>query len=413
MRIKPVARFLSGSLLALSLASSAFAADATFWVRDHVMQRATELVDAFNATHENKIKLTSIPADQYLSKIGSAVAAGQAPDLMAIDLIAVPKLTAAMQLTDITAEVKALPYFEALSPSHIRLASLDNKIYGVPFAGEGSFLLWNKGLFKKAGLDPEKGPQSWAEIKQSAKAVRALGGDTYGIWVAGNCAGCNAFTFLPYIWANGGDVLTADGTKPTFNTKGVREAFAFYNDLWKSGLMPPNAKSSDQFVEGFANGKTGMAMLGAFSIELIKSKYPDIDFGVTPIPGQTAGSWSSFAGGDTLAIPKGSARKAEAMAFVAWLTSKETQLAHYAKSGAVPVRTDLADNEYSAKEPRLIVATKAMAGGRTPYVVPYMEIFNSANGPFLRAVQKGVFEGKIDEALKEADSRITRILADE
>ena len=46
---------------------------------------------------------------------------------------------------------------------------------GVPFAGEGSFLLWNKGLFKKAGLDPEKGPQTWAEIKQSAKAVRALG----------------------------------------------------------------------------------------------------------------------------------------------------------------------------------------------------------------------------------------------
>lgn len=413
MRIKSVFRLISGGIAALALASPSYAADASFWVRDTVMQRATELVDAFNATHTTKIKLSSIPSEQYLSKIGSAVAAGQAPDLMAIDLIFMPKLTANDQLTDLTAELKALPYFASLSPSHIRLASYENKIYGVPFAGEGSVLLWNKGLFKKAGLDPEKGPQTWAEIRQDAAAVRALGGDIYGIWVAGNCAGCNAFTFLPYIWANGGDVMTADGKKATFNTKPVREAFVFYNDLWKNGLMPPNAKTSDQFVEGFANGKTGMTMLGAFSIELLKTKYPDIDFGVTAIPGQKAGSVSSFAGGDTLAVPKGSARKAEALEFVAWLTSKDTQLEHYAKSGAVPLRTDLADNEYSAKEPRLIVATNAMAGGRTPYVVPYGDIFNSGNGPFLGALQKGVFDGKIDEALQEADRRITKILADD
>ncbi len=413
MSIKSIIRLIGGGIAAVALASPSYSADASFWVRDHVAMRATELVDAFNATHTNKIKLTSIPADQYLSKIGSAVAAGKAPDLMAIDLIAMPKLTANDQLTDLTAEVKALPYFALLSPSHIRLATYENKIYGVPFAGEGSVLLWNKSLFKKAGLDPEKGPQTWAEIRKDAAAVRALGGDLYGIWVAGNCAGCNAFTFLPYIWANGGDVLSADGKKASFNTEPVREAFAFYNDLWKSGLMPPNAKTSDQFVEGFANGKTGMAMLGAFAIELLKSKYPDIDFGVTSIPGQKAGSWSSFAGGDTLAVPKGSARKAEALEFILWLTSKETQLAHYAKSNAVPLRTDLADNEFSAKEPRLIVATKSMAGGRTPYVVPYNDIFNSANGPFLGAIQKGVFEGKIDEALKEADRRVTKILADE
>ena len=39
-----------------------------------------------------------------------------------------------------------------------QLATVDGKVYGVGFTPDVSVLAWNKDLFAKAGLDPEKGP---------------------------------------------------------------------------------------------------------------------------------------------------------------------------------------------------------------------------------------------------------------
>ncbi len=187
-----------------------------------------KLVDAWNVDHPNKIEVTVIPAADYMTKVGASVAAGAPPDLMAVDLIYVPQFAAANQLTDITEMAKALPYFDKLSPSHVRLATYEDKIYGLPFNAEGSYLIYNKDLFTKAGLDPEKPPTTWAEIADAAKKITALGDDNYGFYFSGACAGCNAFTFLPLMWANGGDVLSADGKTATLTDPAVKAALEFY-----------------------------------------------------------------------------------------------------------------------------------------------------------------------------------------
>lgn len=110
-------------------------------------------------------------------------------------------------MTDISAKARALPFFSQLSPSHVRLSTYQSKIYALPFSAESSFLLYNKDLFKKAGLDPDKPPKTWAEIEQYAAKIRALGPGTYGFYFSGSCGGCNIFTFMPYTWASGGDIF--------------------------------------------------------------------------------------------------------------------------------------------------------------------------------------------------------------
>ena len=42
---------------------------------------------------------------------------------------------------------------------------MTGRIYALPMSADASVLLWNKKLFKQAGLDPEKGPTNWAEIE--------------------------------------------------------------------------------------------------------------------------------------------------------------------------------------------------------------------------------------------------------
>ena len=115
------------------------------------------------------------------------------------------------QLTELTELVNALPYSEELSPSHVRLGTgNDGDTYALPFKAEGSVLLYNKDLFREAGLDPDAPPTTWEEIYEAAEAITALGDDTYGYYFSGACAGCNAFTFMPLIWASEGDILSED-----------------------------------------------------------------------------------------------------------------------------------------------------------------------------------------------------------
>lgn len=386
----------------------------SFWTRDSNQEQVRALVDAWNEAHENKIEITVIPSAEYMTKVGASVGAGAPPDLMAVDLIYVPQFAAASQLTDITDLAKGLPYFEQLSPSHVRLATYDGKVYGLPFNAEGSYLIYNKGLFEQAGLDPENPPTTWAEIADAAAKIRALGDDIYGFYFSGACAGCNAFTFLPLIWANGGDVLSDDGLTATLTDPSVAGALELYRQMWADDLIPAGAQADTgtDFANAFTTGKIGMAGTGAFAINNIKTNFPDIDFGATFLPGAEGGA-SSFAGGDSIAIPAGSKYPNEAFEFIQWATSDEVQLEYYAALNNLPVRTDLAENEFFAADPRLTTAAEAMAMGKTPYTVVYNQLFNDANGPWLKMIQTAVFDGRVEEAVNTAQEEFTKILAEQ
>ena len=66
----------------------------SFWSRDSNRALVEALAEQWNATHDNQIEVTIIPASDYITKVGTAVAAGAPPDLLAIDLIYVPEFAA-------------------------------------------------------------------------------------------------------------------------------------------------------------------------------------------------------------------------------------------------------------------------------------------------------------------------------
>ncbi len=398
--------------LAISLPSSAQEpVTISFWSRDSAAALVQSLADAWNATHDNQIEVTLIPAAEYVTKLGTAIAAGEPPDLLAIDLIYVPQFAAAEQLTEIGDLAATLPFFDTLSPSHIRLATYEDGLYALPFNAEASVLIYNKDLFEQAGLDPEVPPTNWQEIYDDAVAISALGEDIDGFYFSGACAGCNAFTFLPLIWASGGDVLSEDATEATLTDPAVKAALEFYHQMWTEGLMPETATvdAGAEFLSVFFSGKIGMMGTGAFAISTIKNDHPEINFGITFLPGQEGGV-SSFAGGDSIGIPAGSAHVEEAFEFIEWALSEEVQLEMYAASASLPVRTDLAENEYFEEDPRLMTNAEAMAFGRTPYSLVYNQLFNDSNGPWLAMIQQAVFDGQIDEAIAAAQEQFTAIM---
>ena len=407
-------RLIIGSLALFSVVSGVWAQPITLslWSRDSDQALVTALVEDWNATHDNQIEPTIIPAAQFVTKFATAVAGGVGPDLVAIDLVYTPAFMEAGQLTDITEQAKSLPFFDKLSPSHVKLGTWsDGNIYALPFSAEGSVLGYNKDLFRQAGLDPDKPPTNWTDIEAAAKKITALGNDTYGYYFSGACAGCNVFGMLPLVWASGGDILSADYSQPTFTDPKVAAALEFFHRMYTEGVIPEGAKVDDgtDFLNAFTSGKIGMVGTGAFSIATLKTQYPDVDLGITFLPGQDGGR-SSFAGGDNIAIPTGSEHVDEAFEFIQWLLSDQVQLEQYAKNSQLPVRTDLAKNKYFAEDPRLTTATEAMALGKTPYSVVYNQLLNDNNGPWLQMLQDAIFGGDVKGATETAQGRAEQIM---
>lgn len=383
----------------------------SLWVRSSTVL-VEALVDEWNETHDNQIELTIIPAAEFVTKFSAAIAAGESPDIASIDLIYTPAYASENQLVDLTELVAELPYLDDLSPAHMTLGEFEGRNYAVPFAAEGSFIIYNVDLFTEAGLDPDNPPQTWDEVLEAARAISELGDDTYGYYFAGSCAGCNAFTYLPYIWASEGDVLSEDFSAATITEDPlVREALELYKTMWDEGLIPEGASIDNgaNFVNAFAGGNIGMAGTGAFGIDNYKTNHPDLNFDVTFIPGKDGGT-ASFGGGDNIGIPAGSEYVEEAWEFIAWALSEEVQLELYAGNNQLPVRLSLADNEYFDADPRLKLAASTLSVGHTPYSLVYNDLFNDANGPWLLMIQVAIFDGDIDGALEEAQQRFSEIM---
>lgn len=405
--------FITGLFAGCSPGGAANSNTITLWTRDSDAVLVQPVVQAYNASHTTQVKVNIIPAAQFVTKFGTAVSAGDVADLVATDLVFSPYFASSYELMDITSFAHSLPFFHKLDQSHIRMATYQGKLYALPFSAEGSFLIYNKGLFRQAGLDPNKPPNNWAEIEADSKKITALGNGIHGYYFSGACPGCNVFTFLPLIWASGGQVLNADGTQATLESSpAVKAALKFYNRLWDEGQIDPGAKvdTGTNFLSTFTTGKVGMEGIGAFALATLKKQYPNISFGVAPLPGENGGS-SSFAGGDNISIPVGSQHVQQAEGFIKWYLSSDTQVNVVAKNNSLPVRTDLISNKYSQQDPRYILVSMAEQRGQTPYSVRYNELFNDPSGPWLAMLGQAIFDGQVDQAVSSAQDLFTNILS--
>ncbi|MFF9100940.1 ABC transporter substrate-binding protein [Streptomyces rubrogriseus] len=363
-----------------------------------------ELAEAFNATHDDiKIKLTQLPDDQYVNKVGTGVRSSNGPDVLDFDVANAPLFAANGVLADISSRVDSLPYKDSLNPGMAKVAAYDGKTYSVPFNAGPSFVLYNKTLFKKAGLDPNKPPKTWADIKNAATKVRALGKDIYGFDIPGACGGALSYTVQPFIWASGGTTMTEANSEQTTtyaSSPQVAKTFGLYRDMWKAGVVSPRAETTDCATWGqeWQAGKVGMIVAGAWMVAPAEKSGAEV--GYFPIFGENGGE-STFAGGNNAGITTSSDNQDAAWTFVSWLLDKEQQLTMSKANGQAPVRSDI------NVEDTPLVALQQQVGEKSnaPDSIAANALQLSATSPWLSAFQQIVFQGKdTEKALKQADS---------
>jgi len=382
-----------------SSAPTAFAAGVddgtqiTMWSRAATQVRAQALVDAYNASHKNKVNMTVVPTDDYQTKVGSAAAAGGLPDLFSADVVFMPNWTSAGLFKDLTDKIASLPYADKIAQAHVVASTWEGKKYGLPFVSDLSVWMYNKKLFTQAGLDPNKPPTTLAEFAADARAIAKLGNGIHGTFFGGNCGGCEVFTWWPIAWADGEKVMSDDGKTSFLNSAENKSIYTIFKSMVDDGtVMMPDSKTEagPTWTSFFGKGIIGIQPMPASLQGLATDKLADADIGVTPIAGVKGGQ-STFVGGDSIGISKDAKNVDAAWNFLAWLESEDAQINVVAKGGNFVSRTDLASNQYTSKDPRVLTMNTIAGKGQTPFALRFGQTFNDAQGPWLIMLRDGVF----------------------
>ena len=388
----------------------------TLWTRSPLERQAKNVVEAYNKSHKNQVKLEIIPNDDMEGKVGGASQTDSLPDILAGDVVRIPYWASEGIFTDITKQIDGLDNKADLQQGHIEAGTVDGAEYTLPFITDVSVMVWNKNLYKEAGLDPEQGPKSIDQFVEQAKKVAALNKDgVAGSYLAGQSGGALVFDLFPSVWADGESVMNKDGSEATLDNDSMKGVLDAYKELANTtnGLGAGSKEETGAtWTAPFANGKIGVMPYPNTSTTALFDAEKDGGFevGVAPLPGTKEGKTSTFLGGDAMGISKDSKHVAQAWNFLYWLMQSDAQKEVFADQGDTASNIQTLKTAYKDADPRIQTINSVIidGNGQTPKSPAFNEAFNAAGSPWQLLVQNAVW-GSGD--LKADNKAVTDVLS--
>jgi multiple sugar transport system substrate-binding protein len=300
------------------------------------------IVEAFNKETPNvQVKFTT-QKDLY-GALHTAKAANRLPHVSIVHLDAIPQNASDGIFQPIDDLISTLGLSEKDFTADVWKNGLwkDHR-YGVPLDTHTLSFYWNKDLFTKAGLDPEKPPATKDDFVAAAKAITDKAG-VPGFMVVQGGGGANFL--LGIEWATtfyqaGGEWTNADFTQATINSDAGVQASTFWKSLVDDKISPKGTES-DTEIAAFKQGKNGMVMSGIWEtngyIDALKDK-----LGAGPVPQIFGkGVWSGSHNMGITTKQMSDDEKKGAQYFIAWISEHSLD---WAKAGQIPARQSVVNS---------------------------------------------------------------------
>lgn len=373
LRRPVLAAALSVGSLALGL-SRAQAVEIQYWqyVFDTRVQAMTELIKQFEAENPGiTVKQVTFPYADYQTRLIAAKAAGRGPEVMQLfygwlDTFIGGKLVQPLPkatFKDAEIEKDFFPIVSAMKR--------DGQYYGLPTAVRAMALFYNKDLFQKAGLDPEKPPQTLDELVAAAKAIvkRDAAGNFQQVGMALDIARQDHNWWREILVRNyGGESYSPDGRKVAYNTEAGAKSLEFYTGLQKVHRVGQEG-FMDEGQAAFRAGLAGMVVDGTFRVASYKT-IQSFKWGVAELPtydGKKANFGSYFA--NAIGASATGEKLAAAEKFLAFISSEKAMNVWLEKVGELPARRAVALTEANIKDPIYGPFIRALDYASTPPMV--------------------------------------------
>lgn len=304
----------------------------------------------------------------------------------------------------------------------------DGKLYGVPFYGESSMLMYRKDLFAAKGLTMPEQP-TYADIKKFAEALTDKPRGIYGIVLRGKPGWGENIAYLGTLVNTYGGRWFDMQWRPTIDTPEWHQAINFYVDLMRAN-GPPGATANgfNECLTLFGSGKAAMwidATVGASVLFETGGAQMAEQIGFAPAPIAVTPKGAQWLWSWCFAIPKAARAPEAAQRFALWATSKEyiKLAAEDAGWATVPPGTrksTYANPEYQKAAPFAAVVLAALEAVNpsdpcsqpVPYKgiqivgIPEFQSFGTVVGQYIAGALAGNMT--VDQALKAAQAYTTR-----
>ncbi|MDG0026450.1 sn-glycerol-3-phosphate ABC transporter substrate-binding protein UgpB [Trinickia sp. Y13] len=432
---KPLVRslVLGGALLVGASQAAWAATEIQFW---HAMEaalgeRVNDIASDFNRS-QSDYKIVPVFKGTYDQTLAAGIAAyrsGNAPAILQVYEVGTATMMAAKKavvpVTEVFKQAGTPLDQKAFVPtiaSYYSDAKTD-ELVSMPFNSSTPVLYYNKEAFKKAGLDPNRPPKTWDDVRVYAEKLKASGmscGFTTGWqgWI--QLENYSAWHGLPFASENNGfDGLDA---KLEFNKPQQVAHIKFLQDMAKQGTFTYVGRK-DEAVSKFYSGDCGILTNSSGSLATIR-KYAKFDFGTGMMPYDASvkgAPQNAIIGGASLWVLAGkdpNVYKGVAK-FLAYLSSPAVAAKWHEDTGYLPVTTaayDLARSQgFYDKNPGADTAIKQMLN-KPP--LPYTKGLRLGNMPQIRTVvdeeleqvwaQKKTPQAALDSAVNRGNELLRR-----
>jgi multiple sugar transport system substrate-binding protein len=315
----------------------------TYWDRHsgHEHAERVKLFDEFNSSQEDIfVRDVAIGYNASMEKILTSTAGGAPPDIIGLDSAMLYQLAPQgifLPLDGFMASTPALQQ-EKFFPHCWEMVDFDGHVWAVPTTTDVYCLLWNKALFRRAGLDPERPPENLAELEAYAEKLTLRD-------EAGRVTQVGFVPWLPWdlssMWGGmfGSDWYNADaGHFEIEDDMAARASMAWQQKFtWGEDEASQNAfgldmdslaafsKLSRNYMSAnnlFYAGKVAMITEGEWQSTFIPKYAPGLEWGVAPIPQPDGVEQRGYGPACVVdAIPATARNPEAAMTFLAWFYS--------------------------------------------------------------------------------------------
>ncbi|CAN5512905.1 extracellular solute-binding protein [soil metagenome] len=365
------------------------------------------VADWNKANPDQKVTAQEIPAGKSSEEvIGAAITAGNAPCLVFnTSPAAVPQFQKQGGLVALDSFSGAADYIKARSgDSADQYKSPDGKFYQIPWKQNPVMIFYNKDLFKKAGLDPNKPSlATYDDFLATSKKIVDSGAASAAIAPAPSSEFFQSwFDFYPLYAAESGGKQTIEDGKATFDDAAGKDVWNFWADMYKNGYAPKEAYNGDSF----GDKKSAMAVVGPWAIAVYGDK---VNWGVAPVPTKTAmdpSQISTFSDAKNIGLYSACKNQKTAWDVLKFATSKEQDGKLLEKTGQMPIRSDLPTTyaDYFKSHPEYqTFADQAARTVEVPNVPNSVEIWQEIRDTYSSSVIFG--KTPVDSALSKAASK--------
>lgn len=238
------------------------------------------VLDQFHKDNPNvTVKFQPVPSAQYWDKMQVRLASGTAPDVLlgsgATFLNFAQKGGWHTVDSYIASDKISLDgYYQ-----QPKIFNWQGKTYGLPFMENVTLFLYNKTLFKNAGVAEPTDQWTWDDLLTAAQKLTKPG--QFGLIIHDGFE----FNWWTFIWSHGGDTLSSDQKKTTLEMPETIEAFQWLVDLkQKYKVSPAEGDTSLGTGDDFMTGKVAMESQGSGSLGNWISGIKDFEWDLFYVP---------------------------------------------------------------------------------------------------------------------------------